>query len=109
MTARGKFVLTVLIFAVLGVGIWKWYPKLTGPGGPLPLGTGSEAGGTRAGQQVGGADNAAPAPATTQAAELTETQTEVPKLTAPGAYQPKDNVVEIELSEYAGYAGLIMA
>ncbi len=42
-------------------------------------------------------------------AELVETRAEVPKLAAAGAYAPKDNVVEIELSEYAGYAGLIAA
>src|SRR6185295_17516361 len=32
-----------------------------------------------------------------------------PKLAPAGTYQPKDNIVEIELSEYAGYAGLIVA
>ncbi len=42
-------------------------------------------------------------------AELVETRTEVPKLKAPAAYQMKDGVVEIELSEYAGYAGLVVA
>lgn len=42
-------------------------------------------------------------------AELVETRTEVPKLKAPAEYVMKDGVVEIELSEYAGYAGLIAA
>jgi NitT/TauT family transport system substrate-binding protein len=42
-------------------------------------------------------------------AKLAETQKSVPTLAAAAAYQPKDNVVEIELSEYAGYAGLIVA
>ena len=42
-------------------------------------------------------------------AELVETRTEVPRLKAAAAYTMKDNVVEIELSEYAGYAGLIAA
>ena len=42
-------------------------------------------------------------------AELVETRTEVPKLKAAAAYTPKDNIIEIELSEYAGYAGLIAA
>ena len=40
---------------------------------------------------------------------LAETKNEVPRLPAAGAYQPKDNTLEIELSEYAGYAGLIVA
>ncbi|MBI3985581.1 MAG: OmpA family protein, partial [Lentisphaerae bacterium] len=42
-------------------------------------------------------------------AELVETRATVPKLKAPAAYEMKDNTVEIELSEYAGYAGLIAA
>jgi NitT/TauT family transport system substrate-binding protein len=40
-------------------------------------------------------------------AELVETRHEVPKLKAPSAYVPKDGVVDLELSNYAGYAGLI--
>jgi len=43
------------------------------------------------------------------AAELSETKTSVPKLDPPAAYTIKDNTVVIELSEYAGYAGLIAA
>jgi NitT/TauT family transport system substrate-binding protein len=42
-------------------------------------------------------------------AELTATQTEVPKLLPAGAYVPKGNVLDVELSEYAGYAGLVVA
>jgi NitT/TauT family transport system substrate-binding protein len=42
-------------------------------------------------------------------AELVETRTEVPKLKAPAEYKMKDGVLEIELSEYAGYSGLIVA
>ncbi len=44
-----------------------------------------------------------------QDAELVETRTGVPKLKAAAAYELKDNTVDIELSEYAGYAGLIVA
>ncbi|MGA2498147.1 MAG: phosphate ABC transporter substrate-binding/OmpA family protein [Tepidisphaeraceae bacterium] len=42
-------------------------------------------------------------------AELVETRTEVPRLKAAAAYTMKDNIVEIELSQYAGYAGLVAA
>jgi NitT/TauT family transport system substrate-binding protein len=48
-------------------------------------------------------------PSVADDAELVETRTEVPKLKAAAAYTPKDGVVEIELSEYAGYSGLIVA
>lgn len=44
-----------------------------------------------------------------QDAELAETRTAVPKLKTAAAYELKDNTLEIELSEYAGYAGLIVA
>jgi NitT/TauT family transport system substrate-binding protein len=42
-------------------------------------------------------------------AELVETRAEIPKLKDAEPYEPKDGVVEIELSEYAGYAGLVVA
>jgi NitT/TauT family transport system substrate-binding protein len=42
-------------------------------------------------------------------AELVETKTESPKIKAAAPYEMKNGVVEIELSEYAGYSGLIAA
>jgi NitT/TauT family transport system substrate-binding protein len=51
----------------------------------------------------------APAKPEVKAAELVETQMHVPTLLAAAPYVPKDNTIEIELSEYAGYAGLIAA
>jgi NitT/TauT family transport system substrate-binding protein len=33
----------------------------------------------------------------------------VPRLPPPATYTPKDNTIEIEISEYAGYAGLVAA
>lgn len=44
-----------------------------------------------------------------QDAELVETRTAVPRLKAAAPYAMKDNTLEIELSEYAGYSGLIVA
>jgi NitT/TauT family transport system substrate-binding protein len=41
--------------------------------------------------------------------ELAQTKFEIPRLDPAAPYQPKDNIVDIELSEYAGYAGLIAA
>jgi NitT/TauT family transport system substrate-binding protein len=43
------------------------------------------------------------------APEVQEVKVEVPKLSPPAAFQFKDNTVPIEISEYAGYAGLIAA
>ncbi len=92
MTARGKIVLTILILAVVGLGVWKWWDKLSGARQTTRTASSGET----------SADPDAPA-------ELVETQTEVPALAAPAAYQPKDDIVDIELSEYAGYAGFIAA
>src|SRR5690349_14226564 len=101
MTAKGKIVLTLLILGVLGFGVWKWLPKIQSmASSSQPTASQSSAPGQAR------TDSAA---ATVQAAELVEPQTEVSKLAAPGTYQPKDNTVEIELSEYAGYAGLVVA
>lgn len=97
MTARGKIILTVLILGVVSFGAWKWWDKLA----PASSGTADSAAG-KAGGSVGPDDKSQPA-------ELVETQTEVPHLAAPAAYLPKDNTIDVELSEYAGYAGLIAA
>ncbi|MEI6233877.1 MAG: phosphate ABC transporter substrate-binding/OmpA family protein [Planctomycetota bacterium] len=43
------------------------------------------------------------------AAEFAVTQNEVPKMPAAGVYEFKNNTVDMELSEYAGYAGVIAA
>jgi NitT/TauT family transport system substrate-binding protein len=107
MTARGKFVLTLLILGLAGFGTWKWWNKLA----PTSL---KQASATVNWGPAANPNKATP-PATDKAAAATvsplvaETETEVPKLPQASAFQPKDNVVLLELSEYAGYAGLIVA
>src|SRR6185503_2485573 len=91
MTTRGKIVLTILVLGVVGFGVWKWWDKLAASPRTGPQ--------TQAGS---GGEKSTPA-------ALVETQVEVPPLAAPAVYQPKDNTVDIELSEYAGYAGFIVA
>ena len=52
------------------------------------------------------------APATQQTGEVPapiEPVTGSPVLDQPATYVPKNNIVEIDLSEYAGYGGLIVA
>jgi NitT/TauT family transport system substrate-binding protein len=86
-TVLGKLVSTVLVVGLIGLGV-------------LMI------------QRKRGRDSAAPsassgnAPAAT---EVTEVKAEVPKLSPPAPFQFKDNIVPIEISEYAGYAGLIAA
>jgi len=42
-------------------------------------------------------------------AELVEARNAVPRLKAAAAFEPQNNTLTLELSEYAGYAGLIVA
>jgi NitT/TauT family transport system substrate-binding protein len=97
MTAKGKILLTLIVLAVAGIVAWKWWPRLA-----AKHTTGTE----QSASASAGNGSSASAPT---AAELVETQTEAPKLAPAGTYQSKDNIVDIELSEYAGYAGLIAA
>src|SRR5678816_2801569 len=98
MTAKGKVVLTIIVLLVVGAAAWKWWPRLATKYTPASRQTASSSSGD------GGVSSSA-----ASAAELVETQTEAPKLAPAGTYQPKDNTLDIELSEYAGYAGLIAA
>ena len=86
MTTKGKIVLTLLILGVLGFGVWKWLPQLTSQSPNSPTASQTSAPGQTRTESV---------TATVQAAELVETQSEVPKLAASGAYQQKYNTVEI--------------
>jgi NitT/TauT family transport system substrate-binding protein len=96
MTTRGKIVLTFLVLAIAAVGAWKWWDRLSSaPGTPPPAPAAQPA--------------AQPAGENKKAVMLVDTQPEVPALAAPAVYQPKDNTLLVELSEYAGYAGLIVA
>ena len=52
---------------------------------------------------------AADKPGDAPAAEVTEVKVEVPKLSPAAPFQLRDNTIPIEISEYAGYAGLIAA
>ena len=90
MTKLGKLLFTLAFLALVFFGVYKWWNRLA----PAAF----ERGPTAHSKAARGAD-----------VDLADTQTEVPKLVAPGAYTPTDDVVEIELSEYAGYAGLIVA
>ena len=89
MTTRGKIIFTLLFLAFVGFGVVRWWGKLKPSSGPLAKIVEAVRDGGEA--------------------ELAVTQFEVPKLDPPGVYTPKDNIVDIELSEYAGYAGLIAA
>jgi NitT/TauT family transport system substrate-binding protein len=84
-TSLGKFVSFLLVIGLLGLGAWM---LLRNAGGDAP-GEGAEGSG--------------------DVPEVVEAKVEVPTLSPPAAVQIKDNIVPVEISEYAGYAGLIAA
>jgi NitT/TauT family transport system substrate-binding protein len=85
-TSLGKLVSIVLVLGLVALGAYM-----------LKRGSSDEGGASA------GTESAEGAP------EVAQVQVTVPTLSQPGPVQLKDNIVPIEISEYAGYAGLIAA
>jgi NitT/TauT family transport system substrate-binding protein len=88
-TALGKLVSILLVAGLVTLGVYMIRGRIGG--GTDPASKGAES------AESGGAP------------EVQEVKVEVPKLSPPAPFQFKDNTVPIEISEYAGYAGLIAA
>jgi NitT/TauT family transport system substrate-binding protein len=84
-TPLGKLISIALIGGLIALGVYM----LQRPPGEAPVSEQADA-------EDGGT-------------EVAEVKVEVPALDAPATYQPRDNVVDLEISEYAGYSGLIVA
>ena len=95
LTPLGKLISLVLVLGLIGGGIYMVMSRFSG-GGDSGSGSGSGSSGSSS-----GGDGNAPA--------IVDFKAEVPRLAAAQAFTMKDNVVPIEISEYAGYAGLIAA
>src|SRR4051812_6076563 len=107
LTGLGKFITFVLVAGLIGLGIF-----VVTKSGKNKYSTDRSQDAVRSGDSGGGSGagrSATPQAAKFNADEVVDTMAEVPKLDPPGAYQPKGDTIEIELSEYAGYAGLIAA
>jgi NitT/TauT family transport system substrate-binding protein len=89
-TALGRLVSLVLVAGLIGLGGYMVWNRM----------------GNRGAAPGGGATESADTGGTP---EVQDVKVEVPKLSPPAAFQFKDNIVPIEISEYAGYAGLIAA
>ncbi len=98
MTALGKFVVTLLILGLVGVGSYLWWERLA-PAESI----------ASAPAVVTGTDSPSPSVVTIDDAEFVAPLLACPILPPPGAYVAKDNTLDLELSEYAGYAGIIVA
>jgi NitT/TauT family transport system substrate-binding protein len=98
-SAAGNIITAVLLLGIIGLGLWLWLgrkaedtPKAGGPAataqGPSDTGAAKP-------------DGDAPVPI--------EPVTGTPTLEAANTFVPKDNTLRIDISEYAGYGGLIVA
>jgi NitT/TauT family transport system substrate-binding protein len=94
MTKLGKIVFTLVVLLLAGFAVTRMMGKKDPPGTPGQPG------------QVAAADGEAGA----ALADFTFIAPgKAPQLPAPRPYTPQDNTVVVNLSEYAGYAGLIVA
>jgi NitT/TauT family transport system substrate-binding protein len=87
VTALGKIVSVLVVAALVALGIYV----------------------IRRGDQPSSAGGGAEPTEESAAPEVAPVKVEVPRLSPPAPVQIKDNVIPIEISEYAGYAGLIAA
>ena len=92
LTPLGRLISLVLVVGLIGLGVYLVSDRFTRGGGD----SGSSSGGSS-----GGGDGEAPA--------IVDFKAEVPRLAAAQPFTLKDNIVPIEISEYAGYAGIIAA
>src|SRR5688500_4914368 len=86
-TALGKLISILLVAGLIALGVYM----IRGGGGDEHAASSGDKGGDE------------------KPAEVTEVKVEVPRLSPPAPFQLKDNTIPIEISEYAGYAGLIAA
>jgi NitT/TauT family transport system substrate-binding protein len=100
LTGIGKLISIVLIAGVVGLGLFIVFGRKSGSQ-PTPPADSSAPVASASASIGGGAGSGAP--------ELVETKFEVPRLAPAGVYTPKGDTIDVGLSEYAGYAGLIAA
>jgi NitT/TauT family transport system substrate-binding protein len=96
----GIIITLVLGLGVIGLGGWLYFKN---QGAPTATTTQSSS------QQTSQATPAAPSNEQVDVPAPIEPSAGSPQIEAAAAYVPKNNVVEIDISEYAGYGGLIVA
>jgi len=99
-SAVGNLITAILLLGLIGLGVWLLY------GDQLMPKAGPHAGATPGAEPHGAvAENEAEG----NAPEPIEPAEGTPMLDAAAPYVPRDNIVEVDISEYAGYGGLIVA
>jgi NitT/TauT family transport system substrate-binding protein len=93
-SAAGNIITLVLLLGIIGLGVYLWLGKKGGNDASSSVAAGETS------QPAREPDGDAPAPIE---------PIDAPSLEAAAAYTPKDGVLQIDISEYAGYGGLIVA
>jgi NitT/TauT family transport system substrate-binding protein len=100
-SAAGNIITAVLLLGIVALGAWLWLGKKAAPAADSPTTTTPSASQPKADSGIAKPDGATPEPI--------EPVTGTPTLEAANTFVPKDNVLRIDISEYAGYGGLIVA
>lgn len=95
-SAVGNILTLVLFVALIGLGAWLWLGR-------------DNAETAASGGSAAVTDDSRPGAPSGDAPEPIEPVDGTPTLEAAATYTPKDNVLAIDISEYAGYGGLIVA
>jgi NitT/TauT family transport system substrate-binding protein len=97
-SVAGNIITLLLLVGIVGLGLWLWLGRKDDA---APAGAGPAATAAQADDGDTGSDGEAP--------EAIEPVIGTPTLEAANTYVPKDNILRIDISEYAGYGGLIVA
>jgi NitT/TauT family transport system substrate-binding protein len=100
-SAVGNLITVLLLVGVVGLGAWLWLGKKNEAKSEGGTQTTSSAAQPASDSGVSKPDGDAPSPI--------EPVIGTPTLEAAQTYVPKDNILRIDISEYAGYGGLIVA
>jgi NitT/TauT family transport system substrate-binding protein len=98
-SAAGNIITLLLLVGIVGLGAWLWLGKKSES--PPASAAQNSSVPAKAEDGVAKPDGDAPTPI--------EPVTGTPTLEAANTFVPKDNVLRIDISEYAGYGGLIVA
>jgi len=98
-SAAGNVITLVLLVGIIALGAWLWLSKKDAPKSAGQAQTSSAPATSDSG--IAEPEGDAPVPI--------EPVTGTPTLEAANTFVPKDNILRIDISEYAGYGGLIVA
>lgn len=98
-SAAGNLITLLLLLGIIGLGAYLWLGKKGSDGTDSASTSGTATSSQTKAPDSGDGD--APTPI--------EPVTGTPSLEAAATYTPKDNILQIDISEYAGYGGLIVA